>query len=168
MECMVTGAAGFIGSHLCDRLLADGHRVTGRHLWRLGEIVQVGPFQIALAEITAKPPPEPVREPAPAARPPAPKGAVHSAEIEYALGNLSGNKVYEWGPDDSKVSAVMEEYFANFIKTGNPNGGKLAKWPAANKGTAVQFLHIDVETKAETEAHRGRYLLMDKLAGQAF
>ncbi len=105
---------------------------------------------------------------APAARPPAPKGAVHSAEIEYALGNLSGNKVYEWGPDDSKVSAVMEEYFANFIKTGNPNGGKLAKWPAANKGTAVQFLHIDVETKAETEAHRGRYLLMDKLAGQAF
>lgn len=29
MECMVTGAAGFIGSHLCERLLADGHRVTG-------------------------------------------------------------------------------------------------------------------------------------------
>ena len=26
---MVTGAAGFIGSHLCDRLLADGHDVTG-------------------------------------------------------------------------------------------------------------------------------------------
>jgi nucleoside-diphosphate-sugar epimerase len=29
MECIVTGAAGFIGSHLCERLLADGHRVTG-------------------------------------------------------------------------------------------------------------------------------------------
>src|SRR5262245_39415237 len=29
MRCLVTGAAGFIGSHLCERLLADGHAVTG-------------------------------------------------------------------------------------------------------------------------------------------
>ncbi|MDY3553534.1 NAD-dependent epimerase/dehydratase family protein [Gemmata sp. JC717] len=29
MRCIVTGAAGFIGSHLCERLLADGHAVTG-------------------------------------------------------------------------------------------------------------------------------------------
>ena len=29
MECIVTGAAGFIGSHLCERLLSDGHRVVG-------------------------------------------------------------------------------------------------------------------------------------------
>ena len=29
MRCLVTGAAGFIGSHLCERLLALGHDVTG-------------------------------------------------------------------------------------------------------------------------------------------
>ncbi|MCC6419146.1 MAG: NAD-dependent epimerase/dehydratase family protein [Gemmataceae bacterium] len=29
MRCLVTGAAGFIGSHLCERLLADGHDVVG-------------------------------------------------------------------------------------------------------------------------------------------
>jgi nucleoside-diphosphate-sugar epimerase len=29
MKCLVTGAAGFIGSHLCERLLAAGHAVVG-------------------------------------------------------------------------------------------------------------------------------------------
>lgn len=29
MTCLVTGCAGFIGSHLCERLLAAGHRVVG-------------------------------------------------------------------------------------------------------------------------------------------
>jgi len=29
MRILITGAAGFLGSHLCDRLLADGHTVVG-------------------------------------------------------------------------------------------------------------------------------------------
>ena len=29
MRLLITGAAGFLGSHLCDRFLADGHHVTG-------------------------------------------------------------------------------------------------------------------------------------------
>jgi len=104
--------------------------------------------------------------PAPAAPPPPPKGAVHSAEIEYALGNLATNMVYAWTPDDFRVSALMEQYFANFIRTGDPNGGQLPKWPAGEGGGTSQFLRIDVQTSAQTELHRGRYVLLDKLAGE--
>ena len=36
MHCFITGAAGFIGSTLADRLLADGHRVVGFDNFRTG------------------------------------------------------------------------------------------------------------------------------------
>jgi len=29
MHVLITGAAGFLGSHLCERLLAEGHSVIG-------------------------------------------------------------------------------------------------------------------------------------------
>ncbi len=94
--------------------------------------------------------------------PPA-RGAVHSAEIEYAMGNLATNKVYAWAPDDYKVSEVMQAYFANFIKTGNPNGGGLPNWPAAGGEEGVQVMHIDVTSGARPDAHRERFLLLESV-----
>jgi para-nitrobenzyl esterase len=97
--------------------------------------------------------------------PPA-KGAVHSAEIEYALGNLPTNKVYAWTPDDYKVSEVMQGYFANFIKTGNPNAAGLPTWPAASQ-QGGQVLRLDVTTKAEPDQTRARYQFLEQTAATA-
>ncbi|WP_394351760.1 carboxylesterase/lipase family protein [Pontibacter pamirensis] len=94
---------------------------------------------------------------------PAARGAVHAAEIEYAMGNLASNKVYAWTPEDYIVSEVMQNYFANFIKTGNPNGKGLPTWPTASNGDKVQVMYIDVNTAAKPEENRGRYLILDKL-----
>jgi para-nitrobenzyl esterase len=101
-----------------------------------------------------------------AAPPPPPaRGAVHSAEIEYALGNLSTNNVYAWTPEDYKVSKTMQEYFANFVKKGDPNGPGLPLWPAVNGAAgadAPQFMRIDVDSRAEAEKNRARYLFLDR------
>jgi para-nitrobenzyl esterase len=94
---------------------------------------------------------------------PAPIGAEHSAEIEYALGNLATNKVFAWMPDDYKVSETMQGYFANFIKSGDPNGPGLPRWPAANRGSEVQIMRLDVQSRAEPEQHRDRYLFLDRV-----
>ena len=91
------------------------------------------------------------------------RGAAHSAEIEYAMGNLDGNDVYAWTPDDRKVSETMSGYFANFVKNGNPNGGGLPAWPALPKTGTGQVMQIDVETHAAPDTTRARYLLLDQI-----
>jgi para-nitrobenzyl esterase len=92
---------------------------------------------------------------------PAARGAVHSAEIQYAMGNLPLDPRYAWAEDDYKVSKVLETYFANFIKTGNPNGGGLPEWPAYGSDTHYRLMRVDVNSQAEPEPHLERYLALD-------
>jgi para-nitrobenzyl esterase len=72
---------------------------------------------------------------------------------------LDSNTVYAWTPDDYKVSRVMQEYFANFVKTGNPNGAGLPTWPEFKTG---QRLTIDTQTRAQPEQVRQRYEFLEQ------
>lgn len=97
---------------------------------------------------------------------PEPVGAAHASEIEYCMGNVYLVKDYAWTDDDYKVSATMEEYFANFIKTGNPNGKDLPNWPAALKdATDPDVMTINVESKAVKATDDARYIFLDKAYG---
>jgi para-nitrobenzyl esterase len=101
----------------------------------------------------------------PASRQRGPRGAAHSAEIQYAMGNLDLDPRYQWEPADYAVAKTIQGYFVNFIKTGNPNGPGLPKWPEYRDGE-FQRMRIDVETRAEAEANRDRYLALDGLPAQ--
>ena len=76
-------------------------------------------------------------------------GAVHSADIEYAMGTLDTNEYYDWQDEDYAISKLFLSYYANFCKTGNPNGEGLPKWTAITKDNLdkAPVMIIDVESK---------------------
>lgn len=100
--------------------------------------------------------------------PPAPKalGAPHACEIEYAMGNLDRIEEFAWTEEDHKVSKTMFTYFANFIKTGTPNGGDLPKWPAVEATDSTpSYMIIDTESKAAESTVENRYKFHNKAFG---
>ena len=98
-----------------------------------------------------------------APKPPEPVGAPHACEIEYCMGNLHLVKEYAWTEDDFKVSETMLNYFANFIKTGNPNDGKLPEWTAAKVGDAnPPVMVLNTESKTINAKNDARYEFLDK------
>jgi para-nitrobenzyl esterase len=95
---------------------------------------------------------------------PEPIGAPHACEIEYCMGNLDLVKDYAWTKDDYAVSETMLNYFANFIIKGDPNGGTLPQWPAAEPtDTTPPVMIIDVQSKAVDAKDDARYMFMDKV-----
>ena len=97
---------------------------------------------------------------------PAPKisGAVHSADIEYAMGTLSTNLVFDWQPEDFWVSEIFQNYYANFVKTGNPNGLGLPEWTPTTGQAVPPVLHLDVETFQTADKQlEERYQFIDSI-----
>ena len=76
-------------------------------------------------------------------------GAVHSADIEYAMGNLHTNHYYDWQEEDYAISRLFLTYYANFCKTGNPNGKGLPQWAPITKQNIDNppVMIIDVQSK---------------------
>ena len=54
-------------------------------------------------------------------------GAFHTGEVPYAYNNLRFvNR--PWEEVDHQLAKVMSDYWANFVKTGNPNGPGVPEW----------------------------------------
>ena len=56
-------------------------------------------------------------------------GVPHGAEVPYAFGVLSAGFGFTPAPEDHAVARTVNTYWANFAKTGDPNGPGLPRWP---------------------------------------
>ncbi len=83
-------------------------------------------------------------------------GAVHSADIEYAMGTLDTNEYYDWQQEDYDISKLFLTYYANFCKTGNPNGEGLPEWTVITKDNLdnAPVMKIDVDSKEVASPER--------------
>ena len=136
-----------------------GDRFTAFSTWKWGEMhLETGGGNPIYRYLYARPRPATADGNTPAAT-----GAVHSAEIEYAMGNLATNPVYAWQPEDHRVSAIFKAYYANFVKTGNPNGHGVPLWEIYKGGDDAMIMYIDAHTRMEKVKHQNRYRLLDEL-----
>jgi len=79
-------------------------------------------------------------------------GAFHSEELMF----LSGRYWTSWVPvpEDAQLSQAMVGYWAQFIKTGNPNGAAFPAWPAFDGDGPCQELGRRIGTEAVPRVER--------------
>ncbi len=84
---------------------------------------------------------------------PAATSAVHSADIEYAMGNLSTNAAFPWTADDYATSEIFQQVYVNFVNYGNPNGPGIPQWDTYNNnGDVPPVMLIDTNTRQVKDA----------------
>ncbi len=84
----------------------------------------------------------------------------HAGEIPYAYGNLWRHPGL-YNEDDYKLSDIMQQYFVNFAKTGDPNGEGLPKWEARTVSNN-QLLQLDTDIKMTDDPNKKLYKVIDR------
>ena len=75
-------------------------------------------------------------------------GSCHGGELPYAFGNLDR---HAWLYDDADraLSEVMQEYWANFVKYGDPNGANLPTWDTTRDARTLLELGEEIVSAAD-------------------
>ena len=84
------------------------------------------------------------------------QGAAHASEIPFVFGTLGmGQNRQRYDDSDYKYSAMMQEYWVNFAKTGDPNGSGLVKWPRFDPASRAYLDLMDNGPMAKEGLQRG-------------
>ena len=83
----------------------------------------------------------------------------HAGELPYAYGNLWRHPgLYD--QEDYELSEIMQQYWVNFAKTGNPNGAGLPEWEMKSNGQN-KLLNLDTNIKMIDDPNEELYKIID-------
>lgn len=99
-------------------------------------------------------------------------GAFHAAEIQYIFAHSESSSALAsqpdlWDESDHNVSSLMQQYWLNFAKTGNPNGDHLPNWPAYTVDSN-QTMGLGVESVPVKDFREQKLDVMDQIAQKPF
>lgn len=98
-------------------------------------------------------------------------GPGHGTDIAFVFNTLG---ISDFGPppppptpEDKEVARIMNAYWVNFAKTGNPNGNGLPEWPAYNTKTN-QILDVQPDGKpvGKTDPRKARLDVIEKAVNE--
>jgi para-nitrobenzyl esterase len=92
-------------------------------------------------------------------------GAGHGSEVSFVFNTLNAR----WGnpgeatAEEKELARIMNSYWANFAKTGNPNGKGLTNWPQYDS-QKEEILDVDLDGKAvsKPDPRKARFNVIEK------
>lgn len=97
-------------------------------------------------------------------------GAFHGDEVPYVFGNLDlvvsnaldgAPRKGRWEGVDYVLSRTMLDYWVNFVKTGDPNGPDLPKWPRYEERANNPLMRFNNQAEAASDERTSRMRVLD-------
>jgi para-nitrobenzyl esterase len=94
-----------------------------------------------------------------------PYGAGHGSEVSFVFNTLNAR----WGQpgeatnDEKELARIMNSYWVNFAKTGNPNGAGLPNWPLYNnQQQEILDVELDGKVMSKPDPRKARLDVVEK------
>ena len=84
----------------------------------------------------------------------------HSSELPYVFGTLD-TAARPYTAQDRSVSSTLNSYWANYVKTGNPNGSGLQEWPR-HTPAAPQLMELAEPARARAVLEPAKLSLFER------
>ena len=90
-------------------------------------------------------------------------GPGHGTDISFAFDNLRAPNGGTVAPEDKEVARMMNGYWVNFAKTGNPNGNGLPEWPVySSKKNQILDIQADGKPVGKPDPRKARLDVIEK------